>query len=126
MTLGEFAITSVTSGASPIPLLVFGISKLATSLDFPVGFPADTGRWGMLVLLGLGPIVGDADLAVDLLADAMVAFIYSSVTARGFSAVDAFVGRYGGLPRSSCLSLIRPLNCASSGCPLWLADARVD
>ncbi len=43
MTLGEFAITSVTSGARPTPLLVCGISKLATSLDFPVDRPADTG-----------------------------------------------------------------------------------
>ena len=80
----------------------------------------------MLVLLGLGPIVGDADLAVDRLVDAMVAFIYHSVAARGLKDVDAFVGRYGGLPRSSCLSLIRPLICVSSGCPLRAGVVRID
>ena len=78
------------------------------------------------MLFGLGPIVGDADLAVDRFADAMVAFIYPSVTARGLKDVDMVVGRYGGLPRSSCLSLIRPLICTSSVCLPWLADARVD
>ena len=78
------------------------------------------------MLFGLGPIVGDADLAVDRFADAMVAFIYPSDTARGLKVGARVVGRYGGLPRSSCLSLIRPLICASSGFPLWLVDARID
>ena len=78
------------------------------------------------MLFGLGPIVGDANLAVDRFADAMVAFIYPSDTARGSEDGARVVGRYGGLPRSSCLSLIRPLICTSSVCPLWLAEARVD
>ncbi len=74
------------------------------------------------MLFGLGPIVGDADLAVDRLAAAMVAFTYPSVTARGLKDVDAFVGS----PRSSCLSLIRPLICVSSGCPLQAGVVRID
>ena len=80
----------------------------------------------MPVLFGLVPIVGDADLVVDRVVDAMVAFIYPSDTARGLKTGARVVGRYGGLPRSSCLSLIRPLICTSSVCPSWLADARVD
>ena len=80
----------------------------------------------MPVPFGLGPIVGDADLAVDRFVEAMVAFIYPSDTARGLKGGARVVGRYGGLPRSSCLSLIRPLICTSSGCLLWLADARID
>ena len=80
----------------------------------------------MPVLFGLGPIVGDADLAVDRFVDAMVAFIYPSDTARGLKGGARVVGRYGGLPRSSCLSLIRPLLCTPSVFPLWLADVRVD
>ena len=78
------------------------------------------------MLFGLGPIVGDADLAVDRFVDAMVAFIYPSDTARGLKGGARVVGRYGGLPRSSCLSLIRPLIRVSSCCPLWLVDVRID
>ena len=60
-------------------------------------------------------MVGDADLAVNLLAEAKVAFIYPIVVDRGFGTDDALPGRYGVLPRSNFPLLVRLLVCASFG-----------